>query len=83
MEEKIQIMKPFTKSDKEQMKQAEEKFCNTCAFLEDCTTIDDQNIKSQFRDGISNISEIWGCTIHTTEDEFLENIEERDENNDI
>lgn len=73
MSEHIEVveLRPFTKKDAEEMKQSEQKFCSTCAFIEDCTTIDDQNIKSQFRDGISDISEVWGCTIHKTEDEYL------------
>ena len=78
MSEYIEVveLRPFTKKDAEEMKQSEQKFCSTCAFIEDCTTIDDQNVKSQFRDGISDISDVWGCTIHKTEDEALSEMEE-------
>jgi len=75
MEENIEILQPFTKKDAEEMRQAQEKFCNTCAFVGDCTTLEDQNIKALFRDGIKDVSEIWGCTIHKTEDEALEEME--------
>ena len=73
--QETQTMKPFTKSDKEAMQQSQEKFCSTCAYISDCTTFEDQSVKAQFRDGVEDISELWGCTIHRTEDELLSEME--------
>lgn len=70
-------LKPFTKEDLKGMKHDAD-FCDSCVYAENCETLEDQNKKAMFRDGIQDVSGIWGCTIHTTEEQALEDMEEEE-----
>jgi len=81
------MIHPFTIEDLNKLKEKElqdgKLFCDTCVYENSCATLLSQNKMCEFT-GIPHCNGEWGCTLHTTEEQYqakLEAEESEDENN--